>query len=123
VSRSHSTLAARVIPTPWVALILALGTFRLVRLVGWDDLTKNLRNRAGGRNERNRGEPVFVDDPRGTFTRPGLIRFLVCPWCVGFWISGAMYAFWYFAPTASLYVAAPFALSAVVGLVAKHLDP
>lgn len=113
------------IPTPWVAVVLALGTFRIVRLVGWDDwpYAVRLRHWLGGRNERNQGEKVIWNDERGTYTRPVLMKFLVCPWCVGFWISVGVYVAWKFEPTATLYVLAPFALSAAVGLIAKNWDP
>jgi len=106
-----------------VSAILVLGTFRIVRLIGWDEITKPLRNWAGGRNERNIGEPVFADDPRGTYTRPGLTRWLVCPWCQGFWVCCAVYIAWHFEPTATLYLLSPFALSAAVGLVSRWFDP
>lgn len=114
------------IPSPWVAVVLALGTFRIVRLVGWDDWPYAVRVRhwLGGRNERNRGEMVFPDyDARGTYTRPVLMKFLVCPWCQGFWLSCIVYVLWLFFPTEVLYGLAPWALSAGVGIIAKNLDP
>lgn len=114
------------IPTPWIALVLALGTFRIVRLIGWDDWPYALRMRhwLGGRNEGNRGVQLFPQtDPRGFYTHPTMMKFLVCPWCQGFWCSCIVYALWIFVPTEVLYGLAPFALSAAVGLIASRLDP
>lgn len=113
------------IPSPWVGIILALAVFRLVRAVGWDDMPWLLRARywLGGRNERNRGVKVFATDERGTYTRPVIAKFLSCPWCVGFWLSLAVYLLWIWFPTEVIYGLAPFALSAAVGLVARNWDP
>jgi hypothetical protein len=113
------------IPSPWIAVVLALGTFRIVRLIGWDDWPYAVRARdwLGGRNERNRGVKVFATDERGTHTRPVLAKFLACPWCIGFWLSCLVYVLWLFVPTEVLYGLAPFALSAAVGLIAKNWDP
>jgi uncharacterized protein DUF1360 len=114
-----------VIPSPWVGLVLALGTFRVVRLIGWDDwpYAKRLREWAGGRNERNQGEALFADDPRGTYRRPVVAKFLSCPWCVGFWVGCGVYVAWLEEPKWTLYVLAAFALNAAVGLIARNLDP
>lgn len=111
------------IPSPWVGLVLALGTFRLVRLVGWDDWPYSVRLRAWltGENEGNRGENLYGD--RKSYTRPTLTKFIHCPWCIGFWVGCIVYVAWLEAPTWTLYVLAVFALNAAVGLVAKNWDP
>ncbi len=106
------------IPGPWVALVLALAAFRLTRLAGWDDFPLAVRVRGwitGEHTIRGRAEPLYQ--------RPTLAHLLACPWCIGFWISCAVYVGWLLVPTEALYAAAPFALSAFVGLVAKNLDP
>lgn len=111
------------IPTPWVSLVLALAAFRVVRLLGWDDFPpiERLRARATGENTAHRGESLYGNDV--WYTRPLLRKFLFCPWCVGFWVACAVYVAWLELPTWTVYAAAPFALSAFVGLVAKNLDP
>lgn len=113
------------IPSPWIAVVLALGTYRIVRLIGWDDwpYAVRLRHWLGGRNERNKGEKVFANDERGTYMHPTVAKFISCPWCVGFWLSVIVYLAWRFAPTETLYALAPFALSAAVGLIARNWDP
>lgn len=48
--------------------------------------------------------------------------FLTCPWCAGFWIALGWYAAWQAWEDGTLVVAAAFALSAAVGLVASAHD-
>jgi hypothetical protein len=115
---------ATLIPSAWVGIVLALAAFRLTRLAGWDDFPPILAARAWatGANQRRQGRAVYADDPT-YYRRPLLTKFLHCAWCVGFWVSVAVYVAWVFAPTEALYGAAPFAISAAVGLIAKNLDP
>jgi hypothetical protein len=107
-----------------VALVLALGVFRLCRLIGWDDFPpiKKLRAKATGeRAYRNTTEKRDEDILR--YTRPILEHFITCPFCLGFWLSLAAFLAWRFEPTWTLYGLAPFALSGAVGLISKNLDP
>jgi hypothetical protein len=113
-----------VIPHPYVGLVLALGVFRIVRLIGWDTfpLALKLRRRATGETiYRNATEKRDGDIIR--YDRPTLEHFLTCPWCVGFYACVVAYVAWRFEPFWTVTVLAPFALNAVVGLVAKQLDP
>lgn len=119
------------IPSPWVALVIALGVYRVVRLVGWDDLQPVARIRAWAVGETitynvaaNRDNAIY------RYKRPTLNHFLNCPFCQGFWWSLVTYATWVAigGPGAiderswMFYVVAPFALSGAVGLLAKNLD-
>lgn len=122
-------------------IILALGTFRLVRLIGWDDLTITLRRRATGLGDRQHHEwaawidsqrelgndpwtpPRGLDPPPVTPRRFWLGKLIRCPWCVGYWISAAVWLAWLAAPAWTTGLAVPWALSAAVGLIAKQLDP
>lgn len=122
-----------ILPGPWVALVLALAAFRLLRLAGWDDFPPVYRVRAWLIGEHWVTETVEVDLPgkqpsseaagvRPAYRRPLFAHFVHCPFCIGFWISAAVYTAWVFAPTETLYAAAPFALSGTIGLIAKNLD-
>lgn len=104
------------IPTPWEFALLALGAFRLTRLVGWDTLPPVARARA--RLLRTRGSPDGVV----WHERVLLGELVECPFCIGFWICLACYGAWLLAPTAALVVLTVLALSGVVGLLAKNLD-
>jgi hypothetical protein len=119
-----------VIPSAWVSVVLALGAFRVARLVGWDDLPpiQRLRDRVVGADysqtgSANAGYTSETPSYAWRFRRPTLAHFLGCAFCQGFWVSCAVYVAWLEEPAWTLYVVAPFALSAAVGLLAKNLDP
>jgi hypothetical protein len=70
-----------------------------------------------------------TDQPYAIYFRPPvterryyLSKLLRCPWCAGWWISLATWLAWEAWPHAVMVGAAPFAISAVVGLTAKNLD-
>jgi hypothetical protein len=109
------------LPSAWVGLVLALAAFRLCRLIGWDDLPPivRFRNRITGADFIRTTEPT---PGYWVFKRPLLAHFLGCAFCLGFWISAAVYTTWRFWPVACIYACAPFALSTAVGLLAKNLD-
>ena len=119
------------IPSPWVGLVLALGVYRIVRLIGWDDLPpiERVRDWLVGAELVQRGSSnslagLTSEDPEvaWTFRRPVLHHFLRCAFCQGFWVSVAVYAAWRVWPDWTTTVLAVFALSGAVGLVAKNLD-
>lgn len=100
--------------------MLVLGAYRVTRLIGWDELAPvaKLRSRAtGARYDDSSGV-----DEEWKFDRPTLAHFLACPFCLGFWVSLAVYVAWLSAPTPTLYAMTPFAISGAVGLLAKNLD-
>lgn len=119
------------IPSPWVGLVLALGVYRIVRLIGWDDFppveaardwvvgAKLVRS---GTQAQHAGLTSSPAEMLWVYERPLLNHFLHCPFCQGFWVSVTTYVAWIETPTWTLYVLAAFALSAVVGLIAKNLD-
>lgn len=124
-------------------VILALLAFRLTRLVGWDEVTAAPRAALSGipdakyhelakgvEAQRAEGIDVWTDDrfrtPPMSERRYYVAKLLHCPWCVGFWISlGVSLAAyeWWLDVSLLTALALAFAISAVVGLVAKNLDP
>jgi hypothetical protein len=115
-----------VIPSPWVAVVLALAAFRLTRLLGWDDLPPIARARARALGETvnaYRGRAGEPDNYVYNYKRPTLAHLVHCAFCLGFWVACAVYVAWLLVPTPTLYVCVALALSAAVGLVAKNLDP
>jgi len=105
------------IPDPWAFVLLSLATYRAVRLIGWDTITRSMRERLCHVSERDGYEWVG----RGRY-RPALHEWIHCPWCLGFWVSAAAWLSWLGWPRATLAASVPLAISAVVGLVAKNLD-
>lgn len=139
------------IPSPWVALVLVFAAYRGTRLLGWDDWPPILKVRAWAIGERwipalpppevgmhgdvnvvssYPSEPSLpgktpsseVEYVRPAYSRPTLAHLVHCPFCLGWWVSLATYVAWLALPTPTLYLAAPFALSGAVGIIAKNLD-
>lgn len=133
-------------------VVLALAAYRLTRLAGWDEFPLAARVRAWVIGERwiaahpeqdvplserihagyyaedvtlpgKTPESENVEEVRPAYDRPTLAHLVHCPFCMGWWISLAVYCAWLAAPRPTLYVMLPFALSALVGLTAKNLDP
>lgn len=84
------------IPGWWTTTLLALGAYRTWKLLA---------------------EDTILDGPRRYVT--GTARELMaCPWCLGFWLSIAWWAAWQAWPHVTLGVSVPFAISAIVGIIA-----
>ncbi len=68
---------------------------------------------------------MILDKPRNRFFPAETKRteFLACAFCFGFWVSLAWWLAYIAWPHWSIIVAVPFAISAIVGLVASNLDP
>lgn len=120
------------IPSWWQAAVLVLAVFRINRLIGWDDFPPVARVRmwavgadlvAPSSVNRAMGITAGEVEEEWRYRRPLLARMIQCPYCLGFWVSLAVYVWWVLSPTSCLYAAAPFALNAAAALVASHLDP
>lgn len=127
------------IPQPWLFLLMVLGTYRLVRIIGWDNapLICKIRNWITGAELATNGSAnsrmgLTPEDVISTVVhrRPTLEHFLGCPFCQGFYVSVLVYAGWvaigHPGSTGSSswmwYGLVPLALSGAVGLVSKNLD-
>lgn len=126
----------------WIELaVLALGIFRIVRLVGWDDITARVRawvtvsdasydtwiEVQHAAEQRDESFQTFISRSEGT-TPPSpfrwwLARLIRCPWCLGVWLTIPVWLCWLSWPDGTVGAMTPLALMAVVGLVAKNLDP
>lgn len=111
------------LPAPYVALVLALGVYRITRLLGWDEFPPIARWRDRLLDKRptrqltnDQSVPAFV------FGRPTLAAGWQCPYCLGFWVGLLVWLLWLAVPDFTVYLMAPFALNAVVGIVARNLD-
>jgi len=112
-------------------LILSLAVFRISRLIVTDRISEPLRLRLLARFPSS--ETVFTEPGPGRFWAESLDGWAVehphwlgelvsCMWCVSWWISLIVTVGWWAAPTVIVWLAAPFALSAVVGLLAEVVD-
>lgn len=112
------------LPDPYVAVVMALGVFRLTRLVGWDAFppAERLRHRLL-RTTVDRSLTQRQETRVYRYGRPTLAAAIQCPYCGGFWIGLATWGLWLVFPTLTVWLLAPFALNAVVGTWARMLDP
>lgn len=117
------------------AAVYALGTFRLVRLAGWDEITVWPRTMVTGISDRSYGQLAkaieeahaqFIDPWDGHRPAPKLskrrwyvAKLVRCPWCIGFWLSALVSLAAYEWRHVTFCALFPLALSAVVGLIAK----
>ena len=90
---------AGVIPSVWVFVLLALAAWRTWHLVADDTILEPVRHQ------------IFV-------RRVKVFEFLTCPFCAGFWVAVAWWGAWLLWPHGTVVAAVPFALSAVVAVVA-----
>lgn len=88
------------IPTWWGFTLLGLAAYRTWRLVA---------------------EDTILDKPRARL-RLDESELVTCPWCLGAWIAVAWWGAWKLWDEPVMVVAVPFALSALVGVVAMAVD-
>ncbi len=84
------------IPDAWEFVLLALSAYRTWQLLANDSI---------------------LDRERARLTA-GAREFLACPFCAGFWVALGWWAAWLLWPHGAVVAAVPFALSAVLVIVA-----
>lgn len=107
------------VPGWWEAVLLALASHRLFRLIALDTILDRPRAWA---LYAGPWRPDSGRDPPDTF-RAELAMFISCPWCAGFWVTVLVYGIWQIFPHATLVVAAPLAISSAVGLLVSATEP
>lgn len=106
------------VPSPWVALLLVAGTYRLWRLLSEDTILDRPRRwLVRLPRDWSEGDPI----PRSY--RSGLAEFITCTWCLGFHISWIVWLIWEIEPHWTEILLIPFAISTAVGIVRVKLDP
>ena len=102
------------IPNWWTALLLAAAAWRCFQLVAFDDLFDKPRRYVTRLPYDWEAGPDSKPNPTPDDYRDGLARWLLCPYCFGFWITLAWWAAWQAWPHGTLVVAAPLLLSAAL---------
>ena len=117
-------------PDAWPFLLLALAAFRLYRLGARDTISEPVRARLSYPDDAavtlDSEEPaleVVGDGERSKGWRVYAATLIRCAWCGGFYVSAGVWVAWDQWPSWTLFLATPFALSAVLGLAKKQLDP
>jgi hypothetical protein len=109
-----------------------LAISRVVRLVGWDHMPFLVKARAWvtGEYRTSNGSTnarlgVTNEQVQTTVAhrRQWIADLISCPFCLGLWLSAAVYVAWRFEPRWTLYGAVPLAISTLVGTWVRFLDP
>ena len=103
---------------PWEFAIIALAVFRVYRLIAEDTILDYPRRKLLRLADEWEQEG---DDP-GDDYRVKWGIFITCAWCLGWWVSLGAFLLWIWLPTETVFLATPFAISAVVALISKNLD-
>jgi hypothetical protein len=106
------------VPGVWAFVLLALGVFRIYRLIAEDTILDWPRRRLLRLGDEWMREGDKVPDE----FREKWSLFITCPWCLGWWLALGAWLLWLWQPHWTLVGMTPFAISAVVALTAKNLD-
>ena len=124
------------VPGAWAGVLLALATYRILRLVAVDEITATIRGWVCGipdagyeiwakhiEDARAEGhDPWQISQVPLTPRRYYLAKLVHCPWCLGWWISLAVFAAYELWPHGTVVAAVPFALSAGCAIIGRNLD-
>lgn len=95
------------VPDWYALLLLSVAAFRTWKLIGDDTILDRPRN-------QSMRLAFKLGGPKGKDYWETLLE---CPWCAGFWVSLIWWGCWEAWPHATLIVAVPFVISAVVGFL------
>lgn len=101
----------------WLFILLALACYRVTRLVTMDKITEPIFDRLRFGLERRWYEKH--DGGSDTHFNSKLAFMLSCPWCIGFWVSGAGTLLVSLAYGLDYPILTWFALSTVVGFLGR----
>lgn len=115
----------------WNLLILALGIYSVTRLISKDSIIDRQREWFYNkfphegfqtRIRPTRGEFIVTGDHYYVTVGHKLGEVVHCPWCMGFWVSGALFlAFWAW-PVATIFLLVPMALRVIPGMIESVID-
>lgn len=106
------------IPNWYALVLLSLAAWRTFQLLSDDDILDRPRRwvLGLGNDWEKDGDPVPEE------YKIDWAKFLICPYCFGFWISIWWYLAWLAWDTGALVLATPLAISALVVAQAKILS-
>jgi hypothetical protein len=99
-------------PSPADLALAGVATYKISRLIAKDRVTSVLRA-PFTRYEGESGPSEVSESPRGRGLQLALGELLVCPYCIGQWVAGAMALGQLAAPRTTRFVAGTFAAYAL----------
>jgi hypothetical protein len=106
------------VPSLWITVLLAAASYRIWRLLA-EDVILDRPRRWIVRLPLKWKEGMLIPDGY----RYRLAEFINCPWCLGFWVSIAVWIAWQADEHLTTVIAVPLAISAAVGIIRTKLDP
>jgi hypothetical protein len=91
---------------PFLLVILALGAFRLTRIVTTDAISEPIRQK------------IWSKFPPNTF----LGYLITCNWCFGMYVAGLFTLGYFLVPDVTYVVSLVLSISSVIGLISNKLD-
>jgi len=110
----------RWVPNWWEFLLLFAAAYRIFHLIAEDTLLD--RPRKWALHLPRSYDPEQDDPSQFPGYRDYLAKFITCPWCLGFWLSVGWWLGWLIFHKWAVAAAVPWAMSAAVGITAKHLE-
>jgi hypothetical protein len=115
----------------WPLLILALGIYSITRLISIDSIIDRQRDwfylrfpREGQTIKigtdfpgRDRCQFIVTGDHYYVTVGHKLGELVSCPWCMGFWVSLALFGAFVFWPVTTTFVLVPLALRVIPGMI------
>lgn len=101
-------------------IVLGLAGHRAWRLAAIDEMPLLVRIRAWVEGE------TTIRMPEGDvkhYSRPWVHKLIECPWCLGSYISIALFVAWREWPDFAVWPIGILAVGEVVGLIGRNLDP
>ena len=105
---------------PWQFVVVVLAAFRVVRFVVFDKL---VGAHLESRSKFSRRLDTWAYDQNGqdrSFVRGKVGDLLTCPWCIGFWISLAVWAAFWWGPEWVQYATYAWAVAGAVALISAY---
>lgn len=117
----------------WPFLIVALGVYSITRLISIDSIIDRQRTwlfdrfPPDGYTTKNRPNPdrcTFIVTGDHYYVTEGhkLGELVNCPWCMGFWVSLAVFAAFVAWPVTTTFVLVPLALRVIPGMIESLID-
>ena len=117
----------------WPFLIVALGVYSITRLISIDSIIDRQRTwlfdrfPPDGYQTKNRPNPkrcTFISSGDHYYVTKGhkLGELISCPWCMGFWVSLAVFAAFIAWPVGTTFALVPLALRVIPGMIESLLD-
>lgn len=117
----------------WPLIIMALAVYSITRLITKDSIVDRQRDwfierfPYEGYTTRNRPNPkrcefIVTGDHYYVTVGNRWGELVTCPWCMGFWVSVAVFGAFCFWPIATTFVLVPWALRVVPGMIESALS-